>query len=206
MRCDALRLLFVDICKNAGTAIIASFQKQFPNLTFEGKHHSIRNWVAVNQTDLRDDTGTLTKGICSVITDELLRTHRTFAVVRNPFDRLVSLYCWGFQWCYPSTFKEFVREVCKGTYTDYHGVRYKPQWEWLTDAQGIMRVQHLVRYERLQEDFPVLLKTLGLPPMKLLKTNAASKRTAYRDYYDAESRRWVEEHYKVDLQRLGYSF
>ena len=58
-----LNILYIDITKTAGMAITESLQVQFPNYTFEGKHHSIQNFIA-HGSDIVDDFGRRLVGTC----------------------------------------------------------------------------------------------------------------------------------------------
>ena len=91
-----LNILYIDITKTAGMAITESFQVQFPNYTFEGKHHSIQNFIA-HGSDIVDDFGRRLVGTCRVVTQHDLEDLHTFSVIRNPYDRMVSLWLWGCQ-------------------------------------------------------------------------------------------------------------
>ena len=74
------KILFIDICKTAGTAITKTLQQQFPQDRWEGKHHSVPNY---------------TPRLASRVTDEILDEYSSFTVIRNPYDRMVSLWIWG---------------------------------------------------------------------------------------------------------------
>lgn len=115
-----------------------------------------------------------------------------FAVVRNPYEQVVSFYdhlrkplrmskeqldaqypgsggrllpYWASDLAMGSEFPEFVR----GAYGDDAAERQLPQawWladlcSWLTDSTGSIAVNRVLRHERLGDDFAMLARDLGL--------------------------------------------
>ncbi len=113
MKSTDLKILFIDITKTAGTAIIESFKHQYPDFEFEGKHHSIPNFIAYGSC-IQDDAGKPHEGTCSAITPADLLEYSTFSVIRNPYDRMVSLWVWGCNTFYKTSFDQFVENVAAG--------------------------------------------------------------------------------------------
>lgn len=198
MLCHELRLLFIDICKNAGTAITFAFKRAYPRYKFRGKHHSIKNY---------------TPGISSMLTDKIIDGYVTFAVVRNPYDRMVSLWLWGSRSDYiNTTFGQFLKNVKNGKYVEYSRIRYRTQVDWITDKSGRVRVDHIIRYENLKEELDNFCKSngfsqLNLKPMNTAREKSKFPRLPYRSYY---KNKWmidiVTEMYAEDLKMFGYTF
>lgn len=210
MLCKELQLLFIDICKNAGTAIIATFKKQYPFLTFEGKHHSVQNWTAEGHFTPQLSRERFT---CSAVTEEQLQNYTVFAVIRNPFDRMVSLWLWGRQGPYKNlSFAQFLKGISGNQFKEYNKHRYRTQLEWISDKEGNQRVHEILRYERLDQDMQQFCQAHGFEIECLLKDNTAQQRSGaprqhYREYYTEQ---WmidfVETRFAADLQTFGYSF
>lgn len=209
MKNSDLKILFIDITKTAGTAITESFRREFPNYVFEGKHHSIQNFIAYG-SHISDDSGNTHIGTCSVVTSTEIHSYNTFSVVRNPYDRMVSLWLWGCQDVYGPNFDLFVSNVSNNKYKDFNRVRYRPQVEWISDVQGNVRVPHILRYEALADDFPKFLNKIGIEPFPLLVRNTAldmskKKREPFQSYYTNEStRQIVEDIWAKDFEMFNY--
>ena len=223
MRCETLNILFIDICKTASTSIRQSFRKNLPTYEFKGIHHSLPNFSAIG---FNPKDGTLWTGTCNPVTELDLQTYRTFTVVRNPYDRLVSLYLCSYAIEKPNeklrdqgvnfkmSFEDFVKEVrCnkRKWFTAHAGHRHKPQLQWISDRTGKVRVEEIIRFENLDEDFYNLLEKWGIPQFKLKKINGAEyhtkkKRKHYRYYYNPVSKKIAEELYKEDLKYFNYEF
>ena len=207
MRCEELKILFIDICKNAGSSISRGFRRKFPELKAKGRHHSVRNFTAKG---FDPEDGSIWKATCDPVTEEDLNTYRTFAVIRNPYDRLVSLYLWGKMYNRHS-FEKFIYNIKENKYVEFNRHRYRTQLEWISDYDNNIRVQKLLRFESLNQDFYNLLKEWNIPQYKLGKENAAEnhigkKRKHYRDYYNPASRKMVEKIYAKDLEYFNYEY
>ena len=100
MRCEELKLIFIGICKTGSTSIVDTFKKKYK---ITGKAHSIKNFTYKLDS-------TITK-----ITEDDFNNYKLFTVIRNPYDRIVSLWLWG-QKIYRVSFKEFVNNIYNNKY------------------------------------------------------------------------------------------
>lgn len=156
---------------------------------------------------------------------------RAFAVVRNPFDQVLSFY-------------EHLRKplyleaaALRRQYPDFSGLLH-PAWAcelalalpfpaWLAavqadprSARGMLRdlscwleapagtpgLARVLRFERLGADFAALAAELGLQG-SLPHANASRQAgRPYREHYNAAARALVEERFGVTLERWGYRF
>lgn len=135
----------------------------------------------------------------------------TFAVVRNPFERMVSLYFFILQKKKHSTnrkgkrvsienlremgFSKWLRKC--GELTGGIVLTETPQVAWLR-VHGKVRVDHIFRYENLGE-----LKKIGI---ELEEHAHKSKHGHYSEYYDAEAIAFVENKFREDLETFGYEY
>lgn len=136
----------------------------------------------------------------------------SFAFVRNPWDRAVSHYHYRVRSNKTGLadghldFRSWVREVYENRNPAYRDNEkmFMPQRRWLTDGSGNIVVSFVGRYESLETDYEYVRKKIGrggaLPKVK------SSARTAYPDYYDAESAERVARAFEEDIQEFGYSF
>ena len=74
----------------------------------------------------------------------------------------------------------------------------------MVDEHKRLRVDYVGRYQRLQHDFNVIARRLGVAAT--LGAQNRSPHPDYRDYYDRESRRIVGELYRRDIELFGYDF
>lgn len=148
-----------------------------------------------------------------VITRAYAESAWTFAFVRNPWDRAVSLHAYlrrrdllGPR----ETFDEFARRLADrdfdpiGLYTARRLSWCNPQVEWLRDTEGRLRVDFVGRFESLAEDLAVVQQRLGIE-RSLPHLNAA-RRAPYREVYDDRTRELVASAYAEDIEAFGYKF
>ena len=144
----------------------------------------------------------------------------SFAFVRNPWDRFVSLYHYfagmspQHRWYGPNArivahvrhcrgFADFCRRF--GTWPLRGNFHFRPQCSWIADACGRLRVDFVGRFECLQHDFGSVCTRLGLPARRLPKLNC-SRHGSYREYYDDETRAIVGGLSQPDVAAFGYTF
>lgn len=81
---------------------------------------------------------------------------------------------------------------------------FMPQVNWISDGDGNIVVDYVLRFENLREDFDVLCEKLGssadLPHIK------STKRDDYHDYYDGDTQSTVARWFEKDIQEFGYQF
>lgn len=155
-----------------------------------------------------------------------------FAVVRNPWDRLVSAWSFarrGFSLVEPQsvdadrgapririrgegqyrvaefeTFERFVREWLDGR--DLHGLDgvFRPQVNYVQDATGATPLDFLGRFEQLDLAAAWLAEKTDRP-FDLPRLNA-SERGAYRQHYAGNLANLVGDIYAADIGAFGYDF
>lgn len=136
----------------------------------------------------------------------------SFAVVRNPWDKVVSHYYYRIQTNQTNLgskeidFKEWVKLVFRDKNSLYYDKpkMFMPQTNWVSDTHGELMVDCICRFETLENDFRKVCERLNiqynLPHLK------SSKRGKYCDYYDEESKGIIEEWFSQDIEKFGYRF
>lgn len=153
-----------------------------------------------------------------------LRALPSFAVTRNPWDRLVSAYRFvkggggtggpnagGVRWPeqYRSaefaTFERFVTEWLAGRDLAGLDVVFQPQSPFVCAERGEIIVEHLGRFERLDETYDYLRERVaGLRPLG--ESNRSGDAVDYRTFYTPRLVDLVGAIYADDVNRFGYSF
>jgi chondroitin 4-sulfotransferase 11 len=122
----------------------------------------------------------------------------TFCTVRNPYDRLVSMFAHlkrvDRNMPAKTDFSKFVFE-----YADYDTFM-KPISSWFNNGD----IDYIMRFENLSNDFEVIKKKLDAN-RGLIHKNAASHNN-YKSYYTDEIKEFVTEKFKEDIERFNYSF
>ncbi len=136
-----------------------------------------------------------------------------FTFVRNPWDKMVSLYEYRRKKDKTKItsrnipFKVWVK-LTLGPDSDpyyYNNIKsFQPQVEWLKDDKGVIAIDFIGKFESIRSDFEQIRQTIGTS-VELPHLNA-TKRSNYRDYYDDETRRLWRDWYHEDIERFAYTF
>lgn len=141
----------------------------------------------------------------------------SFALVRNPWDRVVSSYhylkdggmsAWdrvdAARFVNPyDSFRTFVLEAFENGEI-LKQIHFRPQNEWLSDENGLI-VDQIGKFETLQSSFSKWFELLGLPDYELPHINKSTHKP-YREYYSDDTRQVIGEIYKKDVDLFEYSF
>lgn len=143
-----------------------------------------------------------------------------FAMVRNPWDRLVSLY-FDFTkkriYQYSAlvrhdkpllsefvNFEDLCLRITESPWKD--NVFFKSQTKQLS-MDGKMVMDFVGRFENLQSDFRTICEKIGIapPPLERMNTGVYEK-ASYRQYYSDAAREAVAALYHDDIEGFGYEF
>ena len=199
-----LRCLFVHIPKTAGNSIMQAFGIGWEN------HMDLARY--------REQLGA-----------DVLADCFKFAIVRNPWDRILSEY--NFQRKKKQradtvrlylhrpdgterTFAEWVDHALShphdhppkewGGKTSPEIHRMSPQVDWIS-LDGKNGVDFVGRMESLQADFDAVCHRLGVPQKRLKRRNW-KLHWHYSRYYDTATRDRVGKYYEKDIEAFGYGF
>lgn len=130
------------------------------------------------------------------------RDYFKFAVVRNPFDALVSHLSWGSQGHKPVIPAHWGLGKCllRNPLLFLH---LSPS-KYICDLRGRVMVDLVLRFENLDRDWQAAAVKLGLPGT--LPHLNKSRRGIYREYYTSSLCWLAERFFARDLRRFGYSF
>jgi hypothetical protein len=150
-----------------------------------------------------------------VVTRRYFNNAFKFGFVRNPFDRMVSLFFYLKKIKCEEvpdamTFQEFCRKVERREHPPVGLYNYKglnqcnPMADWLTDRNGHLIADFVGRHESVEDDFRKVCESIGID--EAIPHENKTDHRPYRDYYDGETRAIVEKLYQRDLDLFGYEF
>jgi len=208
----ALKCIFIHVPRTGGTSIesalniLGDWRNENLNLMF-GYIQSVRIKQIVGISAFLQH---LTAAELRAIIPNEFGEYFRFAFVRNPWERMVSIYAR----MDPHMVEQAKRSGVDPTSMvfddfaewarEFKHVHLLPQSDFLFDDMGNSLVDFTGRYERLAEDFAFISGKLGLS-IELSRQNKTSH-APYREYYTAKARKIVEDMYEQDIQRFNYKF
>ena len=214
-----LRKVFIHIPKNAGMTIRRSDVlrdkiiwagpqvHKSPIYTTEVKAHmdSIGDHHGFEHARWRD------------LNPNIVNPHGSFAVIRNPFDRVVSRYFFAkkvieVEKKEPAnkhkidSFEQFLEERFEWGNVNYMWHRairgWYPAYDYVTDKEGNIKPD-IIRFENLNED---LCSYFNIPKMTEARNVTALNPGTYKDLYTDKTIQIVADWYAKDIETFGYDF
>ena len=205
-------LLFIHIQKTGGSSIRRALEQDIPDLKRIGGTHD----TALQAREL--------------LGKERYGKFYKVAFVRNPWSRLLSWYMmiaqvsrklswfdklrqrsqylklWQYVHNNSNNFDEFIRN-CTGEIDDVDGRKsfVRNQFDYVSDENGDLIVDHIGRYENLAQDAKSLFSHLELPNVSLPHENA-SRHKHYSAYYTDELADIVASRFSKDIDIFNYKF
>ncbi len=200
---------FVDIPRTSSSSIRAELGRQFGDPY--GKANLIPEYSQSQSFDdhtpafqIRDRIGKSSWNKCF-----------TFTFVRNPWDRLASIFRYRERvQAIPTglSFRDYVLQFLSPRYLNplsaHHGhFYYYSMAEYILDEQDNLIVDYIGRFENRERDLKNIADRIGCPSLgqvHLQRTNDASSH--YSSHYDSETRDIVAHVFKRDIEMFDYSF
>ena len=179
--------IFIHIPKNAGTSIETYFKKE--DFKKQPRKHA----------DIKD------------IKNEFLNLYESyskFAIIRNPYDRIVSWYFFtkqkltSMEKTYKmAPFNDWIKDPSKYWKAIKDPISFlKPQYEWIDETVEI------IKFENLDIELNSFFKKIGNPYFRTMDLPIAnkSKHKHYLEYYNKKSLDVVYDKYKKDFEYFNY--
>lgn len=189
-------LILIHIPKNAGTSIHEALDMD------DCRHH---DWKYYYRNYLR-----------------CWKEYFKFAVVRNPFDRVVSTY--EYAKMEKSYWHSADGNAHDGVHPDYHKLRnasfpdavqmlvagglegqgWRKQVPFIYDGDDLV-IDKVLRFEGLPDNFHFIMQELGIE-VELPKLNPSNRKEDYTEYYSRREVDLVKRYFADDLQKFHYKF
>lgn len=198
------KVSYIHIPKNAGTSISKLIQENYKYL-YSGKQHD--TWFDMPKFWKKN----------------------SFLVIRNPFDRIVSMFEHdkrtflskrkghpNIEWAYQECLKGFNHWICNHQLTKFSknnsGAPRKFSWTKQTQLkffpqEELNKTIQVVRYENLHQDLKKVFEKNNIKIFPFVfYSNASSRNRNYKDYYNDDSKKIVTKLFEKELDLFDYSF
>jgi len=214
--------IFIAVPKTGTTSIRRQLRMQGPKL-IPNPHLTIRQvrdglYTYLLKQSLGGNAEFPTKAAVVLSDDEIrekaadiFKRYFKFASLRNPWARVVSLYKRreGVRVSDRMEFEVFCEGLKYASDTCSHPTRAISQLDWMTDENGELLVDFVLRLEEhaagLEEINARTAGRLGLEEMHL-NSNPNSNASSCRSMYSDKTRKLVEEACRRDIEYFGYEF
>ena len=204
-------MIFIRIPKNASTSIyshlgdfnlIKKYEKYFHDQFFNEKLY--KKWFSPTHAK-PDEIYRIFGG--------MVKNYMSFAVVRNPFDRAVSMFQFSkenklgdlYQQSNDFSFEDFC-DILNQHYSNHEKnfIAIHQQTEWL---KGMFEPNFILRFENLKKDFEEMLQTCRIQHISAdIPHQNSSNRGDYKNYYNSETKKIIAKIFEKDLDTFKYSF
>lgn len=203
------KYLFVHINKSAG-GIVTENMKANGNIKIAGAHRTLYKCLTIAKN----------MGLNP-------NTFYTFTAVRNPWDRMLSMYLFyktkhfspEFFSGNPNideNFNKWIDYIYSGWFnrelihSDVNIFNYcfSNQLNWLKDPQGnLLSVNKILRHENMDKELYSFFKNeIHLKNINVAQRPHSTTHEHYSKYYNTNSKRLVQNHYQEDLDYFKYTF
>tara|TARA_B100000214_G_scaffold363694_1_gene329481 strand:+ start:556 stop:1311 length:756 start_codon:yes stop_codon:yes gene_type:complete len=234
MSYNKMKKIFIHIPKNGGMSLRHDTTMKKHILLAEPRNHKSPEYTkAVLETMYKNgDHHGWQHARWRDLNPDLITTTEAFAIVRNPWARVVSRFMFAkkviegekkinrFQWdgktyvihtgksdyADISSFEAFLEERHKWgnkKYMWHRAVRgWYPAYDYVSDSKDNVRCD-ILRLEHIDEELP---KYFGFEKMHLRPRNVTGYKKDYKDFYTKETIQIVADWYKKDIDFWGFDF
>ncbi len=195
--------IFTHIPRTAGKSILALFGLPEFGIEYDGRGDSIADPYDHHPlSEYRDR--------------DYFDQYFKFAIIRNPWDRLVSAFFYldaGGSNRYDEAFRRQNLLRYGGDFTRFvrdmerlvNAKHFQPQCVWICDTEGYLLADFVGRFETLDRDLETIGNRLNVSPARLPHRNRSEHRS-YKEYFTEETRNLVGQLYAMDTKAFGYTF
>jgi hypothetical protein len=176
------KLIFIHINKNAGTSILTSFNKKKFHLTVEE--------------------------LTELLGERTLKECIKFAIIRNPYDRVVSQYKHRVKTNQSNLMSENIdlNKWVELTFSQNYNGKYRDkkrmfltQLKWLRDKNGAWRVDEILMFDNLKNDFNKFCEKYSF---KARLNHENKSNSIYSDSLNQSSKVIIYNYFKEDFLYL----
>ena len=203
-----LKTIFIHIPKTAGVSIIHALMSSVLDYETEGLIKNLPNPLK-QQFSLKglQKHKMAHEYVPSDVSKASWNNYYKFVFVRNPWDKVVSEYCWRMSLNprdHPFTnFEQFLRTCKERPKRDTYWTHAQPQIDFISNNNNVI-VDDVFKFEEFSSGISTIEDRLNISIN--VKHHNASQHKHYQDYYNEKTRQQVYKLYKQDIKTFDYEF
>lgn len=212
---DSKKFIFVHVPKTGGNSIQEQLKKySYDKITSnESTQDGLERFNILSKYSKNIKKHTTIYGYKKYLPNDVYNNYKKIAVVRNPWDRIVSLYFSPHAGRTKFDQNEFIK-VIKSCHTLPFYLNLISPVEHLFSKLGFFKgikydlcdqIDYFLRFENLNSDYEKLCNEIGIDYIPLVVRNK-SKRLPYQDYYTPKTMDLVKRKFKCEIDTFGYEF
>ena len=211
--------VFIHIPKNAGMTVRRSDALRDKIMWAGHQVHKSTNYTSAvkSHMDSIGDHHGFEHARWRDLNPNIVKAHGSFAVIRNPWDRVVSRYFFAKKVIEVEkkepvgkhkidSFEHFLEERFEWgdmKYMWHRAIRgWYPAYDYVTDKEGNI-MPDILRFENLNQD---LCHYFNIPVMTRARNVTALNPGTYKDLYNKKTIQIIADWYKKDIETFGYDF
>ncbi len=205
---------FIDIPRTSSSSIRAELGKHFgfpygKKDILEQEHSSRRQEIFPSHMTAQKAS--------SAISGFVWRKIFKFTIVRNPWDRVYSLYLFrkkrkriseslSFRDYVISLHQAFISNKFSQSLFSYPPHRYGSS-DFILNSNGEIMVDYIAKYENREHDLKFIASRIGLPELGRLHVQSSTSEIKHYSYfYDSEMKEIIQTIYAKDIDLFNYQF
>ncbi len=205
---DQKKFIFVHLSKTAGTSIRTALEPYAIEPPTDKWHSFLRRLdLPKDYRQFKFRRHAFLSAANKKLPNDIYQSYFKFAVVRNPWDRLVSSYHshYGLKEELNQT-RKYKEPIGFFKFLQKQRQRNNFQLERITNLAGQIDLDYMLRFEQLNTDIEQLADKLGVEIKLPHRNHSFRKKSSYHDYYDQRSKDFVAEHWQQEIELLEYEF
>jgi hypothetical protein len=218
---DSNKFIFIHIPRTAGTYVSKKIcnslgvkkWREFigePKKLINREGNALGNCYSGEYSEYESNKHITAKNLKNKIGKKKWKSYFKFAFIRNPWDRILSIYLKKRREA--TGIRRFLFENSKFKFNSYVILKYglgvgkvMRQTEYVEDENGHIIVDYIGRYEKLEKDLEKIYEKLMLESRQE-EPYDGTENVSYKNYFLNMTKRIVKKKFRKEIEKFDYTF